>query len=257
MKRFCCLFLTIIIFATGCGKAEVESDINLYVDSSLLTVINEIVEKYEEESGVKIEVVSKTTGEIVKSVLKGEKCDISFTLGNEAIANLIKEGHLFKNYSVPIVENELVLITSRNLNTSVSKFENIRNAKNIAMSKEDEPLGQFTREALINLGVFKDVINMKVNEVKDSASVLTSVIEGKSEVGICFESDAMEKIDKVRVIEKAPKSSLNSDIVYFAGLLVREDGLEANENVKNFYKYLDTPEVAKTFSEHNFGIYIE
>lgn len=257
MKKLLFIVLLCMLATSGCKSEDgaVES-VRVFADSSLTDALNEVAEEYNKENSVNIEIVSGSTNSLYGKIDDGADCDIFIPSSKEQINSLIKDELLEEENVTPILENDVVVIKKINSTVSVKSFDTVMEAKNIALANESEPIGSFAREIFINLGVFKDVLNMSSDDYEDSPSVVKAVIDGKDEVGVCFETDALAQADKVQIIASEPKGSLNSEAVYSVAVLNKEDGLEPDESVKSFAQYLDSPEAAQIFSDYDFGIYI-
>ncbi|MDO4300538.1 MAG: molybdate ABC transporter substrate-binding protein [Clostridia bacterium] len=256
MKRIICLMAAVIFMLSGCGDNGEERGIRVFVDSSLNAAMNEAVKEYTAENPVNIEIVSGSTSALFNRIEKGADCDIFIPSSKEQINSLIKDEYLKEENVTPILKNNVVLIKGYGSSIPVKSFDTVTEARNIALAKENEPIGVFAREIFINLNVFKEVLNMTASSYDDSPSVAAAVAEGKNQIGVCFETDALANADKVQIITASPKDSLNSEAIYSVAVMNTDDGLEPNETVKDFGEYLDTPEAAEIFAEFDFDIYI-
>ncbi len=245
-----------VLMLSGCSGNADDHKIRIFADSSVSGALEDVIESYKEENLIDIDITSGSTSRLLRKIEDGARCDIFIPSSKDPLAALEKENIITAGNSFPLLTDNVVLITSYDSNTTVKSFDTVTEASSLAMAREEEPLGSFAREILINLNVYKQVLNMKTNKCEDSYEVINSVAEGKSEVGICFESGALSNADKVRIITKSPRDSLNSDVLYSVALINDEDGAEPSNSVKSLYSYLDTPEAAQIFAGHEFGIYI-
>lgn len=257
MKKLLCLVCAFTLLLSGCGSKNDEAKIRVFADSSLTTALNEIVEDYNKENPVNIEIVSGGTGSLYNRIEDGAQCDIFIPASKEQINSLIQDEYLQEKNVTPILKNNMVLIKNYNNDTTVKSFDTVPEASTIAMAKESEPVGSFAREIFINLNVFKQVLTMKTNECNDSPSVAQNIADNKSDVGVCFETDALAYADKIQIITLAPSDSLNSQVLYSVAVLNTDDGTDPNDNIKDFATYLDSPEAAEVFTNHDFDVYIE
>lgn len=256
MKKILYLVAVMLLMLSGCGNKSDENKIRVFADSSLNDALNEVVEQFNAENPVNIEIVSGSTSKLFNRIEDGAYCDIFIPSSKEQVNGLIKDGYLNGENVTPILENNVVLIKNYDSSITVKSFDTVTEAGSIAIAKESEPVGLFAREIFINLNVFKQVLSMKTSIYEDSMSVAAAVAEGKNDVGVCFETDALAYADKVYIITSAPIDSLNSDALYSVAVLNTDDGLEPSQNVKDFAEYLDTPEAAEIFADYDFGIYI-
>ncbi len=257
MRRMICLLLAVMVCLMGCGEKVEESKIRVFVDSSLESAINDVINQYIAENPISIEVVSDSTNTLFNKIEDGAHCDIFIPSSKEQINNLVSDEYLKEENVTPILTNAMVLIAGYGgAQTKVKSFDTVTEAKSLAIAEESDPAGLFAREIFINLNVFKAVLSMKTTTYNDSPSVAMAVAEGKNEAGVCYETDALANADKVQIITLAPKDSLNSEILYSVAVMETDDGLEPTQSVKDFAEYLDTPEAAEIFADYDFGIYI-
>lgn len=258
MRRM--IYLLLVVCLMGCGEKVEESKIRVFVDSSLESAINDVINQYIAENPVNIEVISDSTNTLFNKIEDGSHCDIFIPSSKEQVNSLIKDEYLKEENVTPILTNNMVLIAGYkyggNYDIKVKSFDTVTEAKSLAIAEEGDPAGLFAREIFINLNVFKSVLSMKNSTYKDSPSVASAVAEGKNEVGVCYETDALANADKVQIITLAPKDSLNSEILYSVAIMETDDGLEPAQSVKEFAEYLDTPEAADIFADYDFGIYM-
>lgn len=255
MKRL--FFILLVLFLlTGCGDGIESSKIRIFTDSSITEAVNAVIESYKEENLVDIEVVSNSTSRLLSKIEDGADCDIFIPSSKDSINTLEGEKLVNRENVTPILTNNVVLISGYKSGTTVKSFDTVTEAANIALAREKEPLGAFSREILINLNVYKQVLGMKISTLEDSPSVVEAVAQGKNEVGICFESDALANADRVNIITRPPRDALNSEVIYSVAVINRDDGLEPSNTVKDIAAYLDTPEAARIFARYELGIYI-
>lgn len=256
MKKVFLLSALLAMLICGCEDKGEENSVRVFADSSLALALNDVVEAYNAENPANIEIVSGSTASLFGRIEDGARCDIFIPSSKEQINSLIKDEFLKEENVIPILTNDVVLIKNFESDTTVKSFDTVPQAKNIALAEESEPIGLFSREVFINLNVFKEVLSLKTSVYKDSVEVAQAVAEGKNEVGVCFETDALNFADKIQIITLAPKDSLNSEAIYSIAVLNTEEGLEPSEDVTAFAEYLDTPEAADIFNDYDFGIYI-
>lgn len=256
MKKLFCLITAVFLVLTGCKSEEPAEHIRVFADSSLSNALSAAADEYTAENSVDIEIVDGSTSKLFERIKDGVDCDIFIPSSKDQINSLIKNKYLNAENVIPLLKNNIVLIKKYDKDTLVKDFDSVTEAKSISLAEESEPVGMFAREVFINLNVFKDVLKMNTKSCQDSPSVVNSIIEGESDVGVCFETDALAQADKVQIIASAPKESLNSEVLYSVAVLNTDNGAEPSDNVKKFAEYLDSPEAAQIFAGFDFGIYI-
>jgi molybdate transport system substrate-binding protein len=164
----------------------------------------------------------------------------------------LKDGGFIDAASVTdLLENELVLITGSNTQTTVTGFANIADAAMIAIGDPASvPAGQYAQEALTSLGSW-DAVSAKSSLGANVTEVLNWVAEGSAEVGVVYATDAAQMPDKVKVLEVAPKGSLQSPVIYPVGILT---GLSDEQQAvaDAFLAFLKSDEALQVFEKYGF-----
>ena len=199
--------------STGCVQAatteDASGDLYVFIAASLANAMDEIQKDFNEEyPDVNILFNADSSGTLQTQIEEGSRCDIFFSAATKQMDALVDEELAEKDSVVDLLENKVVLIKPKGGETKVTGFENITDAKNIALAGEDVPVGQYSREIFKNLGIEDDVNKMEINEGKNVTDVLASVSEGSNEIGIVYATDATSVADKVDVIAEAPEGSL-------------------------------------------------
>ena len=154
---------------------------------------------------------------------------------------------------VDLLENKVVLIKPKDGETKVTGFENITDAKNMALAGEDVPVGQYSREIFNNLGIMDDVNKMEINECKNVTDVLAAVSEGSNEVGVVYATDAAFVADKVEIIAEAPAESLQTPVLYPVGLIEDKEASEDDTKAAEaFLDYVESDAAIKVFEDYGF-----
>ena len=240
-------------------KADKEEDVELqvFIAASLNTAMTDIAERYEKEHpNVKIVYNADSSGTLQTQIEEGARCDLFFSAADKQMNALVDENLAKKDTVEDILENKVVLIKPKDGETKVTGFENITDAKNIALAGENVPVGQYSREIFKNLGIEDDVNKMEINEGKNVTDVLASVSEGSNEIGIVYATDATSVADKVDVIAEAPEGSLETPVLYPVGLTVDAEASDEEAAAADaFLEYLQTDDAMKVFEEYGFAAY--
>ena len=239
------------------GSEEEETEIQVFIAASLKNVMDELATQYNEEHpNVKITYNADSSGTLQTQIEEGSRCDIFFSAATKQMDALVDEELAKKDSVVDLLENKVVLIKPKDGETKVTGFENITDAKNIALAGEDVPVGQYSREIFKNLGIEDDVNKMEINEGKNVTDVLASVSEGSNEIGIVYATDATSVADKVDVIAEAPEGSLETPVLYPVGLTVDAEASDEEAAAADaFLEYLQTDDAMKVFEEYGFAAY--
>ena len=236
---------------------DASGDLYVFIAASLANAMDEIQKDFNEEyPDVNILFNADSSGTLQTQIEEGSRCDIFFSAASKQMDALVDEELAKKDSVVDLLENKVVLIKPKDGETKVTGFENITDAKNIALAGEDVPVGQYSREIFKNLGIEDDVNKMEINEGKNVTDVLASVSEGSNEIGIVYATDATSVADKVDVIAEAPEGSLETPVLYPVGLTVDAEASDAEAAAADaFLEYLQTDDAMKVFEEYGFAAY--
>ena len=236
---------------------DTSGDLYVFIAASLANAMDEIQKDFNEEyPDVNILFNADSSGTLQTQIEEGSRCDIFLSAATKQMDALVDEELAKKDSVVDLLENKVVLIKPKDGETKVTGFENITDAKNIALAGEDVPVGQYSREIFKNLGIEDDVNKMEINEGKNVTDVLASVSEGSNEIGIVYVTDAASVADKVDVIAEAPEGSLETPVLYPVGLTVDAEASDEEAAAADaFLEYLQTDDAMKVFEEYGFAAY--
>lgn len=252
------------VLAAGMSAGSVQAaaedtsgDLYVFIAASLNNAMEEIQKDFNEDyPDVNILYNADSSGTLQTQIEEGSRCDIFFSAATKQMDALVDEELAKKDSVVDLLENKVVLIKPKDGETKVTGFENITDAKNIALAGEDVPVGQYSREIFKNLGIEDDVNKMEINEGKNVTDVLASVSEGSNEIGIVYATDATFVADKVDVIAEAPEGSLETPVLYPVGLTVDAEASDEEAAAADaFLEYLQTDDAMKVFEEYGFAAY--
>lgn len=252
------------VLAAGMSAGSVQAaaedtsgDLYVFIAASLNNAMEEIQKDFNEDyPDVNILYNADSSGTLQTQIEEGSRCDIFFSAATKQMDALVDEELAKKDSVVDLLENKVVLIKPKDGETKVTGFENITDAKNIALAGENVPVGQYSREIFKNLGIEDDVNKMEINEGKNVTDVLASVSEGSNEIGIVYATDATSVADKVDVIAEAPEGSLETPVLYPVGLTVDAEASDEEAAAADaFLEYLQTDDAMKVFEEYGFAAY--
>ena len=245
--------------SAGCVQAatteDASGDLYVFIAASLANAMDEIQKDFNEEyPDVEILYNADSSGTLQTQIEEGSRCDIFFSAADKQMDALVDEKLADKDSVVDLLENKVVLIKPKGGETKVTGFENITDAKNIALAGEDVPVGQYARKIFTNMGIMDKVNEMEINEGKNVTEVLAAVKEGSNEVGVVYATDAASVADEVDVIAEAPADALKTPVYYPVGLTVDAEASDAEKAAADaFMKYLQTDDAMKVFEEYGFA----
>ena len=271
IKKSVALMLAVLMIGgivAGCGSNDNENKsgektteagepvtINVFIAASLKNVMEEIQKEYEaDNSNVTIVYNADSSGTLQTQIEEGAECDIFFSAASKQMDALNDSGIITEGSIVDLLENKVVLIKGKGLETKVKSFEDITTAANLALAGEDVPVGAYSREIFTNMGIFDDVMKMEINQGANVTAVLTAVGEGSNEIGTVYATDAASMPDKVEIIAEAPEGTWEKPVIYPIGM-VKNTEADANQTkaAENFMKYLQTDSVMKLFEKYGFA----
>jgi molybdate transport system substrate-binding protein len=203
-----------------------------------------------EYPGIKVTGTFDASGKLQTQIEAGLEADIFFSAGATEMNNL-KDGGLIDDASVlNLQENRLVLIGAKGVATKVTGFENITEAKTIAIGDPASvPAGRYAKEAFESLGNWEAVLK-KSSLGTNVTEVLTWVAAGSAEVGVVYATDAASN-DNVEVLAQVPEGALKLPIVYPIGIT---SGSKNKPQAEAFIDFLKTDTAKKIFEEYKFTV---
>ena len=191
-----------------------------------------------------------SSGKLQTQIEEGLDAQLFFSAASKQMNALVDGGFIDPATVVDLLENQVVLITGNDTETTVTGFENIMDASSIAVGDPASvPAGQYAQEILTSLGSWEDV-NAKASHGTNVTEVLNWVAEGSAEVGVVYMTDAVGMADKVKIIAAAPAGSLETPVVYPVGLQASLG--DKAELAQAFMNFLQSPEAAQIFESYGF-----
>ena len=151
-----------------------------------------------------------------------------------------------------VVNNQLCVITLKGTKTKVKGIGSLYKADSLAIAAASVPIGKYTRQALINKGVFdkgtdpatittqqlSDALGgVTISEQSNVSKVLSAVNEGSAQVGTTYYSDTYG-YDDVKIIQKVPYK-LTGNIIYPVARVKNSQASDAEKAAaKDFAKFI-------------------
>ena len=230
----------------GKATAEEETEIQVFIAASLNTVMTELAKEYQKDHpNVKIIYNADSSGTLLTQIEEGYECDLFFSAA----------------------QNQVVVITLKDSKTKVKGLANLQDAESIALAGGSVPVGKYTRQALVNMGIIHtsndpDSITaqeiseafggVEISEQDNVSKVLMAVAEGSCEVGTTYYSDIYGYEDDIKILEKV-SSDLTGDVIYpIAQIVNKEADKKQTEAAEDFMDFLLSDEAAKVFESYYF-----
>lgn len=275
------LVLGMLGTCTGCASKEKEVDteesvevtsepteIQVFIAASLNTVMTELANKYNEtHPDVKITYNADSSGTLMTQIEEGYECDIFFSAAQKQMDQLEADGLVLEGTRENVVNNQVVVVSLKDSGTKVKGLKNLKDAKSIALAGGSVPVGKYTRQALVNLGMLEeceDVSTITTKQVSEAlggveiseqdnvSKVLTAVAEGSCEVGTTYYSDTYGYEDQLDILETVGYE-LTGNVIYPIARVVNDeaDGLQ-NAAADEFMEYVLSEEAKKIFEAYYF-----
>ena len=252
----------------GESSGEEETEIQVFIAASLNTVMTELAEKYNEDHpNVKITFNADSSGTLLTQIQEGYECDIFFSAAQKQMDDLEADGLLVEGTRADVVNNQVVVVTMKESGTKVTGLENLGDAESIALAGGSVPVGRYTRQALINLGVLPGTDDpaavtteevsealggVEISEQDNVSKVLTAVVEGSCEVGTTYYSDTYGYEDDLEILETV-SYDLTGNVIYPIARVVNEEADDAQTAAaEDFLEYVLSDEAKEVFEAYYF-----
>ena len=252
----------------GESSGEEETEIQVFIAASLNTVMTELAEKYNEDHpNVKITFNADSSGTLLTQIQEGYECDIFFSAAQKQMDDLEADGLMVEGTRADVVNNQVVVVTLKESGTKVTGLENLGDAESIALAGGSVPVGRYTRQALINLGVLPGTDDpaavtteevsealggVEISEQDNVSKVLTAVVEGSCEVGTTYYSDTYGYEDDLEILETV-SYDLTGNVIYPITRVVNDEADDAQTAAaEDFLEYVLSDEAKEVFEAYYF-----
>lgn len=254
------------------AEAE-ETEIQVFIAASLNTVMTELAEKYNEEHPeVKITYNADSSGTLLTQIEEGYECDIFFSAAQKQMNQLEEDGLVVEGTRANVVNNQVVVVTLKDSGTAVTGLETIGDAENISLAGGSVPVGKYTRQALVNLGMLEEMEDpaeitteqisealggVEISEQDNVSKVLSAVVEGSCEVGTTYYSDTYGYEDDIEILETV-SYDLTGNVIYPVAQVVNDEADEARlAAAKDFLAFILSDEAKAIFDSYYFDTNVE
>ena len=255
------------------AEAAEETEIQVFIAASLNTVMTELAEIYNEEHPeVKIVYNADSSGTLLTQIQEGYECDIFFSAAQKQMDTLEADGLVVDGTRANVVNNQVVVVTLKDSETKVTGLKNLGEAENIALAGGSVPVGKYTRQALVNLGMLpevEDVSKISTTEISETlggveiseqdnvSKVLSAVVEGSCEVGTTYYSDVYGYEKDLVILETVPYE-LTGNVIYPIARVVNKEADEAQTKAaEDFLKFVLSDEAKEVFESYYFDAEVE
>lgn len=259
--------------AEDTGSEEEETEIQVFIAASLNTVMTELADMYNEDHpNVKITFNPDSSGTLLTQIQEGYECDIFFSAAQKQMDDLEADGLMVEGTRANVVNNQVVVVTLKDSGTQVTGLEDIGKAESIALAGGSVPVGRYTRQALINLGMLPETDDpasittqeisdalggVEISEQENVSKVLTAVVEGSCEAGTTYYSDTYGFEDQLDILQTV-SYDLTGNVIYPIARVVNEEADDAqNQASDDFLAFILSDEAKEVFESYYFDTNVE
>ena len=281
------LSLAMVFAFTGCGDSGSADDaapddsaasgekteVLVFAAASMQSSLEELEASFEEENpDIDIVLNCDSSGTLMEQIKEGAPCDVFFSAAQKQMDELEAEGLVTEGTRTNVLNNQLVVITYPDSGTAVKGLETLKDAKSIALADGSVPVGKYTRQALINLGILEEAEDpaaittqqvsdalggVEISEQGNVSKVLTAVQEGSCEVGTVYLSDTYGHEGDVEVLETV-SYDVTGDIIYPIAQIVNKDADDAEtEAAAAVLAYFTDDNAKALYDKHLFDTNVE
>ncbi len=198
---------------------------------------------------VTVEGTYDSSGKLQTQIEEGLDADVFLSAAMKQM-NALKEKNMVDEETIlPLLENKVVLIVPKNIDSKVTSFDDVLNADKIAIGDPASvPAGQYAKEIFENLGIFNKV-EEKASLGTNVTEVLNWVAEGSADAGIVYATDAATTDKVVVVVANAPDGTLKNPVIYPIGIVSASKKKEA---AKLYVEFLQSEEAKVILEKYGF-----
>ena len=247
-------------------------EIQVFIAASLNTVMQEVAAKYNEEHpNVTITFNADSSGKLLTQIEEGYACDVFFSAAQKQM-NKLEDGLIVEGTRANVVNNQVVVIKRRDTESEVTGLADLGKASSIALADGSVPVGKYTRQALMSLGILAETDDVsayttaqvsealggvEISEQGNVSQVLTAVLEGSCEVGTTYYSDTYGHDEELDILEFVDHD-LTGDVIYPVCQVVNSEADDAEKAAAaDFVKFITSDTAKGIYSSYLFDTDVE
>lgn len=254
------MFVGVLGWPSGCRRHDgagessgKSSSIVLLVASSAGPAMEQVMEEFQRETGLKIAINPGASNALAAQVLQGSPADLFLSASVEWADATEEAGYVAE--SAPLLSNRLVLIVPPGNPAGVRSPADLLNpqVKRVALATENAPAGRYAMQALSDQGIYPALLEKGVIvRGGDARMTFGLVVRGEVDAGVVYSTDAISEptVEPVANLDAA----LTEPIVY--PLMLLKHG-QRSEAVRRCYEFLRSARAAAIFEQHGFKIISE
>ncbi len=246
----------------------------VYIDiaASLEAVfVDKIIPEFEKQNpNVKIEYNTGSSGKLLSGIeeANGIGHDLFFSAGKKQVTTLDEtDGLVVDGSIVNLLSNELCLVKGNNVETAVTGWDNLADAKSMAICGGSVPVGKYTRVALVSLGILPETEDpaayateeisaalngLEIDEADDVEVAAAKAVEGSVDAATIYYSDYYNHKDELTILAQ-DDGTLTGNIIYPVCQVANPEATEAESAATQaLLAFLQTDYCLQAFEEYCF-----
>ncbi|WP_449241115.1 molybdate ABC transporter substrate-binding protein [Desulfoscipio gibsoniae] len=190
--------------AKQAGKDQAE--LFAYVGANLKEPVVELVTKYEQETGNKVEMTFNNTGVLINQMETTKHGDI-YMPGGISYMNSIKEKGYIADYVSPIAYHTPVIVVPKGNPADIHSINDLAGpgVKLILPDKEATAIGRTVYKVFAKLGIEEEIEKNTLTVVETVPKVLSTLTMGQGDAGVAEYSNYYKNRDKLDLVEIDPE----------------------------------------------------
>jgi len=240
--------LLFLLFVVGGGCGRPEDRVVVFAAASVADVMERLGERYESETGRRVEVHSAASSMLAQQIARGARVDVVILANTEWMDWLAERGLIDAGSRRDLLSNSLVVVTPKSESLQIDFAGGPEQlGRKIAMGDPSHvPVGRYAEQALRRLGWWEDVEPNIVPAV-DARAALRYVELGEVDSGIVYATDAMMS-GRVEIAAEIPPV-FHEPIVYPVSA-----GLDSGDSGELFLEYISTEPAGELFRDAGFVV---
>lgn len=194
--------------------------------------------------------------------------DIFFSAGKAQVKTLTEtDGLVVDGSTVELLSNQLCLVKGNTTETAVTGWDNIADAKTMALCPGSVPVGKYSRIAFVSLGVLTETDSpadytaeeisaalggIEIDEADDVEVAAAKAVEGSVEIATIYYSDYYAHQDDLTIIAQ-DDGTLTGKIIYPVCQVANPEADEARiAATEDFLAFLQSDTCKDAFKEYCF-----
>ena len=260
--------------ASSSSDAETLGETTIYIDiaASLEAVFRDVIlpAYAEKQPNVKVEYNTGSSGKLLSQIeeANGIGHDLFFSAGKKQVTTLDEtDGLVIAGSAVDLLSNELCLVKGNDTETAVTGWDNLADAKTMALCGGSVPVGKYSRIALVNLGALPEsddpaaytteeisaaLGGVSIDEADDVEVAAVKAAEGSVEVATIYYSDYYNHKNDLTIIAQ-DNGTLTGKITYPVCLVSNPEADETEQAAAaDLLDFLQTDFCLNAFQEYCF-----